>query len=110
MFILLSILILFAGQTVPHLPHPTHLSSATFAKHPLYTFIAPNGQAISQAPQATQIVLSTVAYRLDAILIPSDYKISLLDFIAVLGDNITFPYSRAYSGKNLQSLYRQFAL
>ena len=42
MFTLLSIVILFAGQTFSHFPHPTHLSCATFAKHPLCTFIAVN--------------------------------------------------------------------
>lgn len=81
MFSLFSILMLFAGQTFSHLPHPTHLSCATFAKHPLCTFIAPNGQAFSQAPQATQSVLSTAAYRFDAILIPPCYKISLPDLL-----------------------------
>lgn len=74
MFSLLSILILFAGHTFSHFPHPTHLSCVTFAKHPLCTFIAPNGQVISQAPQATQIVLSTAAYRFEAILIPPIIK------------------------------------
>jgi hypothetical protein len=73
-FALLSILMLFAGQTASHFPHPTHLSSATFAKHPLFTFTAPNGQAVSQAPQATQRVFSMVAYRLDAIPIPPIIK------------------------------------
>lgn len=55
MFPLLSITMLFAGQTFSHFPHPTHLFSATLAKHPLYTLIAPDGQAVSQAPQATQM-------------------------------------------------------
>lgn len=81
MLSLLSILMLFAGQAFSHFPHPTHLSCATFAKHPLCTFIAPNGQVFSQAPQAAQSVLSTTAYRFDAILIPPSYKISLLDLL-----------------------------
>lgn len=71
---LFSVLILFAGHTFTHFPHPIHFPSATFAKHPLNTFIAPSGQAVSQAPQAAQIVLSTIAYRFDAILIPPIIK------------------------------------
>ena len=83
-FSLLSVLILFAGQTLSHFPHPAHLSFSTFAKHPLCTFIAPNGQIISQAPQATQSVLSTVAYRFDAIPVPPIIKYVLLDFSSII--------------------------
>ena len=95
MFSLLSIVMLFAGQTFSHFPHPTHLSSATFAKHSLCTFIAPNGQMFSQAPQATQTDLSTTEYRLDAILIPP-IKISLLYFITIF-------FSKSFSHLSLKN-------
>lgn len=91
-FTLLSVFILFAGQTFSHFPQPTHLSSATFAKQPLCILTAPNGQTISQAPQATQVVLSTDAYRLDAIFFSSysNIKSGILDFIAIFGDILLF--------------------
>ena len=75
---LLSIVMLFAGQTFSHFPQPTHLSCATCAKHPLYTLIASNGHTFSQAPQATQINLSTTEYLFDTILIPP-IKFDLLE-------------------------------
>ncbi len=99
MFSLPFIIILFAGQTFSHFPHPTHLSSETFAKQPLCTLIAPNGQAFSQAPQATQIVLSTAANRLDAIFIPP----ILVCFIAVYHILTAASVTRSHS-KNSQNI------
>ena len=108
-FSLPFIIILFAGQTFSHFPHPTHLSSATFAKQPLCTLIAPIGQAFSQAPQATQIVLSTAANRLDAIFIPP----ILVCFIAVYHILTAVSVTRSHS-KNIQNIevisYVQYSL
>ena len=62
-----------AGQVLSHIPHPTHASVSTRAKHPLKTLIAPLGQMFSHAPQETQRPRSTVAYCFEAITNPLLY-------------------------------------
>ena len=51
-----------AGHAATHFVQPTHFSGSTSAAMPLYIIIALTGQALTQAPQATQSTRKTFAF------------------------------------------------